>query len=123
MANGAGLAMATMDIIKHYGGDPSNFLDLGGGATHEQIIEAINLLEEDGEVSAIFLNIFGGILRCDKIAASVISATEELKTTKPIVVRLKGTSSIEARKMIEGRENELGIYFSEELDEAARLVV
>lgn len=119
LANGAGLAMASMDIIQYFGGSPSNFLDIGGGASHEQIMESLKLLESDHEVTAIFVNIFGGILRCDKIAASVIRATEELQSKKPIILRLKGTSSVEARKMFQGQEHKMGIYYSEELDEAA----
>jgi succinyl-CoA synthetase beta subunit len=105
--------MATMDIIKLYGGDPANFLDLGGGASHEQILEAIKLLETDHEVSCIFINIFGGIMKCDMIASSIIRAAEEIKPTKPIVLRLMGTNSEAAKKMIEGKEDVLGIYFSE----------
>lgn len=102
LANGAGLAMATMDIIKLYGGDPANFLDLGGGANHEQILESIKLLETDSEVSTIFINIFGGIMKCDMIASSIIKAAEEIKPTKPIVLRLKGNKSEEAKKMMLG---------------------
>jgi succinyl-CoA synthetase beta subunit len=115
--------MATMDTIKLYGGDPSNFLDLGGGASHEQIFESIKLLETDEEVATIFINIFGGIMKCDMIASSIIRAAEEIKATKPIVLRLKGTKSDEAKKMIEGKEDSLGIYFCEEMDVAAELAV
>lgn len=77
--NGAGLAMATMDIIKHYGGNPANFLDVGGSAENEQMVEAIKLLDNDPEVDAIFINIFGGILRCDNLASSIITAAEQIK--------------------------------------------
>ena len=76
MVNGAGLAMATMDIIKHYGGNPANFLDVGGGAEDEQMVEAIKLLNNDPEVDAIFINIFGGILKCDNLANSILRAAE-----------------------------------------------
>ncbi|CDW89196.1 succinyl-ligase beta-chain [Stylonychia lemnae] len=123
LANGAGLAMATCDIIKLYGGEPSNFLDTGGGASHEQIAESIKLLETDVEVSTIFINIFGGIMKCDMIAQSIIRATEELNTKKPIVLRLKGNNSELARNMIKGREEQLGIYFCETMDQAAELAV
>ena len=123
LVNGAGLAMATMDIIKHYGGNPANFLDVGGSANNEQMIEAIKLLNNDPEVEGIFINIFGGILRCDNLAQSVLGAAEQIKLTKPIVLRLKGTNSEKAREMIKGREKELGIYYEDDFDSAARLVV
>jgi succinyl-CoA synthetase beta subunit len=115
--------MATMDIIKLHGGKPANFLDIGGGASHEQIMEGIKLLENDNNVIAIFLNIFGGILKCDKVATSIIRATEEIQVTKPIVLRLKGTNSAEAMELFKGKEKEIGIYSNEDLDEAAKLVV
>lgn len=123
LVNGAGLAMATMDIIKHYGGNPANFLDVGGSAEDEQMVEAIKLLNNDPEVDAIFINIFGGILRCDNLANSIIKAAEDISLTKPIVLRLKGTNSDKAREMIKPREKELGIYFDDSFDSAARLVV
>jgi succinyl-CoA synthetase beta subunit len=115
--------MATMDIIKHYGGEPANFLDVGGSAEDEQMVEAIKLLNNDPEVEAIFINIFGGILRCDNLANSIITAAEQIKITKPIVLRLKGTNSDIAREMIKSREKELGIRFDDNFDSAARLVV
>lgn len=115
--------MATMDVIKHYGGEPANFLDIGGGASHEQIIESIKLLETDKDVNTIFINIFGGIMKCDMIASSIIRAAEEINKTKPIILRLKGNKSEEAKKMIEGKEDILGIYFTEEMDVAAELAV
>lgn len=123
LVNGAGLAMATMDIIKHYGGNPANFLDVGGSAEDEQMVEAIKLLNNDPEVDAIFINIFGGILKCDNLANSIIRAAEEISLTKPIVLRLKGTNSDKAREMIQPREKELGIYFDDNFDSAARRVV
>ena len=85
--------MASMDTVKVYGGEPTNFLDIGGGASHEQIFESIKLLEGDDEVSCIFINIFGGILKCDILATSIVRAAEELNTKKPIVLRLKGNNS------------------------------
>lgn len=123
LVNGAGLAMATMDIIKHYGGNPANFLDVGGSAEGEQMVEAIKLLNNDPEVDSIFINIFGGILRCDNLAQSIINAAEQISLTKPIVLRLKGTNSKIAREMIKPREKELGIFFDDDFDSAARLVV
>ena len=123
LVNGAGLAMATMDIIKHYGGNPANFLDVGGSAEDEQMIEAFKLLNNDPEVDAIFVNIFGGILRCDNLAHSIITAAEHIAVSKPIVLRLKGTNSDIAREMIKPREKELGIYFDDNFDSAARMVV
>lgn len=115
--------MATMDIIKHYGGEPANFLDVGGSAEDEQMIEAIKLLNNDPEVDAIFINIFGGILKCDNLANSIIRAAEEMTMAKPIVLRLKGTNSDKAREMIKPREKELGIFFDDNFDSSARLVV
>lgn len=91
--------MASMDIINHYGGSPSNFLDMSGGATHEMIIESMKLLESDPEVKVIFINFFGGILPCDKVATSIISASSEIETTKPIVLRIKGNNSEVAKKL------------------------
>lgn len=115
--------MATMDIIKLYGGNPANFLDVGGSAEGEQMVEAIKLLNNDPEVESIFINIFGGILRCDNLAQSIITAAEQISLTKPIVLRLKGTNSQIAREMIKPREKELGIFFDDDFDSAARQVV
>lgn len=122
LVNGAGLAMSTMDIIKLYGGEPANFLDVGGSAEGQQLVEALKLLNEDPEVKAIFVNIFGGILRCDNLAASIIKANEEHKFTKPMVLRLKGTNSDVAKAMISGREKELNISYNEDFDSAAQMV-
>lgn len=115
--------MATMDIINHYGGNPANFLDVGGSAENEQMIEAIKLLSNDPEVDAIFINIFGGILKCDSLATSIIDAASHITITKPIVLRLKGTNSDRAREMIKPREKDLGIYFDDDFDSAARRVI
>ncbi len=115
--------MATMDIIQLYGGNPANFLDVGGSAEDEQMIEAIKLLNNDPEVDCIFINIFGGILKCDHIASSIIRAAEIITMDKPIVLRLKGTNSDRAKAMIHPREKELGIYFEEDFDEASRLAI
>lgn len=112
-----------MDIIKHYGGNPANFLDVGGSAEDEQMIEAIKLLNNDPEVDSIFINIFGGILKCDNLANSIIRAAEQISLNKPIVLRLKGTNSAQAREIIKPREKDLGIYFDDNFDSAAMLVV
>ena len=122
LVNGAGLAMATMDIIKLYGGNPANFLDVGGGAEGEQMIEAIKLLNNDPEVKSILVNIFGGILRCDVLVDSIIKANQENRFEKPIVLRLKGTNADVAKEKIRGKEESLGIHFTEDLDLAARKV-
>jgi len=122
LVNGAGLAMSTMDIVKSYGGEPANFLDVGGSAEGEQLEMALKLLNDDKDVKAIFINIFGGILRCDNLTQSILKANEKNKFSKPIVLRLKGTNSDIAKKMIEGKEKELGIYFNEDFDSAAQQV-
>ena len=88
--NGAGLAMATMDIIKLHGGEPANFLDVGGGATTEQVTEAMKIITSDPQVNAILVNIFGGIMRCDIIAQGIIQAASQLQLAVPLVVRLQG---------------------------------
>ena len=100
MVNGAGLAMATMDIIKLYGGAPANFLDVGGGATRERVTTAFKLILSDPNVEGILVNIFGGIVRCDLVAQGVIDAAKEVKLTVPMVVRLEGTNSKEGRDLI-----------------------
>lgn len=100
MVNGAGLAMSTMDIIKQYGGDPANFLDVGGGATTEKVREAFKIILKDPKVKAIFVNIFGGIMKCDTIAEGVISAAKETKIHVPLVVRLEGTNVEKGRAML-----------------------
>lgn len=122
LVNGAGLAMSTMDIIKLYGGEPANFLDVGGSADGEQMVEAIKLLNSDDEVKAIFVNIFGGILRCDVLTQSILDAAKEVGLTKPIVLRLKGTNSHIAKEMLQGKQEELGIYYEEDFDTAAQEV-
>jgi len=114
--------MSTMDIIKLYGGEPANFLDVGGSADGEQLQEALKLLNNDPDVQAIFVNIFGGILRCDNLAASILKANELNKFSKPIVLRLKGTNSDVAKAMIAGKEKELGIFYNEDFDSAAQQV-
>lgn len=121
LVNGAGLAMATMDIIKLHGGDPANFLDVGGGATTEAIKEAFKIITADPKVHSILVNIFGGIMRCDVIAEGVIAATKELNLKTPIVIRLLGTKVEEAKQLI--KDSKLRILPRDDLDEAASLAV
>ena len=101
MVNGAGLAMATMDIIKHSGGEPANFLDVGGGANEEQIENAFRILVSDSKVKAIFINIFGGILRCDILAAGVVAAAKKIGIKIPVVIRMEGTNMEEGHQILE----------------------
>merc|ERR1712226_1322895 len=121
MVNGAGLAMATMDIIKLHGGSPANFLDVGGGATAAQVKEAFKIITSDPKVNAIMVNIFGGIMRCDVIAEGIIAAAQELKLATPIVVRLQGTNVDEAKVLI--ATSGMKILPISDLEEAARLSV
>ncbi|CAG0893527.1 unnamed protein product [Darwinula stevensoni] len=121
MVNGAGLAMATMDIIKLHGGEPANFLDVGGGATATQVKEAFKIITADPNVHAILVNIFGGIMRCDVIAEGIVAAAHELQLTLPIVVRLQGTKVEDAKALIAA--SRLRILACDNLDEAARMVV
>jgi succinyl-CoA synthetase beta subunit len=121
MVNGAGLAMATMDIIKLAGGEPANFLDVGGGATAEQIRNAFKILMSDKNVKAVFINIFGGILRCDVLAAGVIAAVKELGVPVPIVIRMKGTNVEEGKKML--ADSGLNFATADAMNEAADKVV
>merc|ERR1712012_844810 len=119
MVNGAGLAMATMDIIKLHGGSPANFLDVGGGATADQVKEAFKIITGDPKVNALLVNIFGGIMRCDVIAEGIIAAARELNLSTPIVVRLQGTNVNEAKVLI--ATSGMKILPVSDLDEAARL--
>ncbi|MCQ3972812.1 MAG: ADP-forming succinate--CoA ligase subunit beta [Anaerolineae bacterium] len=100
MVNGAGLAMATMDIIKHYGGEPANFLDVGGGAKAEKVTAALRIILSDPKVKAVLFNIFGGITRCDEVARGILAALEEVKTDVPMVARLVGTNEEEGRRIL-----------------------
>lgn len=102
MVNGAGLAMATMDIIKHEGGEPANFLDVGGTASAETVAKAFEIILQDKSVKAIFVNIFGGIVRCDRVANGILEATKITKVEVPVIVRLDGTNAEEAKKIIAG---------------------
>ena len=121
MVNGAGLAMATMDIIKLSGGEPANFLDVGGGANAEQIKNAFRILMADKNVKAVLINIFGGILRCDVLAAGVIAAVKELGVPVPIVIRMKGTNVEEGKKML--ADSGLNFATADTMGEAANSVV
>ncbi len=121
MVNGAGLAMATMDIIKHYGGDPANFLDVGGGATEEQVREAFRILAGDPKVDAILVNIFGGIMQCDVIAQGIINAAKEIEMNLPLIIRLEGTNVKEGRQLLE--ESGINLITASDLGDAAKKAV
>lgn len=121
MVNGAGLAMATMDIIHHYGGSPANFLDVGGGAPRERVQKAFEIILADARVGGILVNIFGGIMRCDVIAAGLVDAAKEMRRPVPIVVRLAGTKAAEGAEIL--RQSNLNITPAASLDEAARTIV
>ncbi|MCP4303221.1 MAG: ADP-forming succinate--CoA ligase subunit beta [Gammaproteobacteria bacterium] len=121
MVNGAGLAMATMDLIKLHGGEPANFLDVGGGATAERVAEAFKLILSNSKVAAILVNIFGGIVRCDDIAAGIISAVKDVGVSVPVVVRLEGTNVNEGRQLL--ADSGLHIIGAEDLTDAAQKVV
>src|SRR6187549_255525 len=121
MVNGAGLAMATMDIIKLSGGEPANFLDVGGGANAEQIKNAFRILMMDRNVKAVLINIFGGILRCDVLAAGVVAAVKELGVPVPIVIRMEGTNVEEGKRML--RESGVNLTTADSMGEAAEKVV
>ena len=122
LVNGAGLAMATNDIIKLSGGEPANFLDVGGGANVDQVTNAFSIILSDKKVKAILVNIFGGIMRCDWIATGLLKATEQLKVKVPIVVRLQGTNVQEGRKLLRDAKH-LNLISVDELADAARKVV
>lgn len=121
MVNGAGLAMSTMDIIKLAGGEPANFLDVGGGATKEQVAHAFRILISDKNVKAILINIFGGIMRCDIVASGIVEAAKEVKVNLPMVVRLQGTNMGEGRRIL--KESGLTFGIAETMQEAAEKVV
>ena len=121
MVNGAGLAMATMDIIKLHGGEPANFLDVGGGTTAARVAEAFKLIVSDNKVKAILVNIFGGIVRCDLIAEGIIQAVKEVEMSVPVVVRLEGTNVEQGKKLL--AESGLAILAADDLDDAAKQAV
>lgn len=121
LVNGAGLAMATMDIIKHYGGSPANFLDVGGSADEEQVTAAFKIILSDPNVKGILVNIFGGIMKCDIIAKGVIGAAKSVDISVPLVVRLEGTNVEEGKRLL--TESGLNIVSAETLDDAAKKIV
>lgn len=121
MVNGAGLAMATMDIIKHYGGEPANFLDVGGGASAEKVREAFKIILADQKVKGILVNIFGGIMKCDVIATGVVEAAKQVGLDRPLVVRLEGTNVELGKKILE--ESGLKIIAADSMADAAQKIV
>ena len=121
MVNGAGLAMSTMDIIKLYGAEPANFLDVGGGATKENIVAAFKILTSDAKVEGILINIFGGIMKCDVIAQGTVDAVKEVGLEVPLVVRLEGTNVEAGKKII--NESGLNVIAADDLDDAAQKIV
>ena len=121
MVNGAGLAMATMDIIKLYGEEPANFLDVGGGASKEKVSAAFKIILSDKNVKGILINIFGGIMRCDVLAQGVVDAAKEIKIKVPLVVRLAGTNFEEGKKILQN--SGLKIISANDLSDAAKKVV
>ena len=121
MVNGAGLAMATLDVLKEFGGEPANFLDVGGGATREKVAEAFKIILEDEEVKGVFVNIFGGIMRCDVIAQGIIEAASEVHCSLPIVVRMDGSQVEEGKRLL--AESGLNVQTADSLGEGAALIV
>ena len=121
MVNGAGLAMATMDVIQLYGGKPANFLDVGGGATKERVAEALKIIRADENVKGILVNIFGGIVRCDLIAEGILAAVAEIKLDIPVVVRLEGTNAPAGARLLE--ESSMNVIAANSLDDAAQKIV
>jgi succinyl-CoA synthetase beta subunit len=121
LVNGAGLAMATMDIIKFYGGEPANFLDVGGGATEEQVTEAFKILIADEHVKAILVNIFGGIMKVDIIAQGIINAAKSIKLSVPLIVRLEGTNVEKGKQLL--KESGVALIAADDLADAAQKAV
>jgi succinyl-CoA synthetase beta subunit len=121
MVNGAGLAMATMDIIKYAGGEPANFLDVGGGANVEAVANAFRIILDDKNVKAVLVDIFGGIVRCDRIANGILEASKIVDIKVPVIIRLQGTNAEEARKIID--DSGLNFHTAEGLKEAAEKAV
>ena len=121
MVNGAGLAMATMDVIKLHGGEPANFLDVGGGATKERVSEAFKIILSDENVKGILVNIFGGIVRCDLIAEGIIAAVKEVGVTVPVVVRLEGNNAQLGAEIL--NQSDLNVIAANGLTDAAKKIV
>ncbi|MEA3485341.1 MAG: succinate--CoA ligase subunit beta, partial [Candidatus Aerophobetes bacterium] len=120
IVNGAGLAMATMDLVKHYGAQPANFLDVGGGASSEQVGKALDIVLSDENVTTVLINIFGGITRCDIVAEGLIQTISKRKLNLPLIIRLTGTNEEEGRKRL---KNIPGIFLADTMDEAAKKAV
>ena len=121
MVNGAGLAMATMDIIKLHGGAPANFLDVGGNASEQQVVEAFKILTADPQVKALLVNIFGGIMKCDVIAAGIVNAARQVGVRVPLVVRLEGTNVEKGKQIL--AESGVDVVAADDLDDAAAKAV
>ncbi len=121
LVNGAGLAMSTMDLIKLHGGEPANFLDVGGGAQVEQVTEAFRILLDDQNVQAVLVNIFGGIMRCTTIASAIVAAYKQVSFNVPLVVRLEGTEVADGRRIL--AESDVDIITADDLTDAANKVV
>jgi succinyl-CoA synthetase beta subunit len=121
LVNGAGLAMATMDVIKLHGGEPANFLDVGGGATKERVTEAFKIILSDRNVKGVLVNIFGGIVRCDLIAEGILAAVKEVGVAVPVVVRLEGNSSKQGRKLL--NNSKLNVIAGDSLTDAAQKII
>ena len=121
MVNGAGLAMATMDIIKLKGSSPANFLDVGGGASKDKVKGALKIILSDKDVKAILVNIFGGIMRCDIIAKGIVEAASEIDLDKPLVVRLEGTNVEDGKRILD--QSDIKVITASDLDDAASKVV
>jgi succinyl-CoA synthetase beta subunit len=119
VVNGAGLAMATMDLVKYYGGEPANFLDIGGSSNPEKVVNALKIITSDPSVKAILFNIFGGITRTDDVANGIVTALNQFKVTVPIVVRLTGTNEAEAFRILQG----IGMAALSDMDQAVQQVV
>jgi len=119
MVNGAGLAMATMDMIKLYGGEPANFLDIGGSSNPQKVVDAMNILLSDQNVNSVMINIFGGITRCDDVARGLVIALDQIKTDVPIVIRLSGTNAKEGLEIIK----QTGLPVVETMREAAQTAI
>ena len=122
MVNGAGLAMATMDVVKMHGGEPANFLDVGGGTTTAKVTEAFKLILSDPKVKVILVNIFGGIVKCDLIAEGVITAIRQTKMKLPVIVRLEGTRVEEGKALLQ-QNSKFAVITADDLDDAAKKAV
>jgi succinyl-CoA synthetase beta subunit len=121
LVNGAGLAMATMDTIKHVGGEPANFLDVGGGATADQVATAFGIITRDPKVKGIFVNIFGGIMRCDVLATGIVEAVKQVGLEVPLVVRLEGTNVEEGKRIL--RESDVDVIAADDMKDGAEQIV